>query len=216
MFKQGQSNGWSYFPTSTPSLKNGWAVFSPPTFSQETNKTTFPSQKWDIFQDSTGQSNQKTTISQPFLSVSQKTMANEKTSDDRDYLLEYILANQKNAKEPIPSTTVSSQSQLDTFKNLFTLPSPIISDNVTPASQLSDTFQTPRSSVQSRVFQTIQLFQTPASVQNDFVVKNGQLKAQDSQDDKIFMPLETSTMPSPLNTLKNGELVRTFKWFDKL
>lgn len=139
-------------------------------------------------------------------------MANEKTSDDRDYLLEYILANQKNAKEPIPSTSFSSsESQLDTFKNSFTLPSPIISDNVTPASQPSDTFQTPRSCVQSKVFQTIQL-----SVQNDFVMKNGQLKAQDSQDDKIFMPLEISTMPSPLNSLKNGELVRTFKWFDKL
>lgn len=201
----GQSNGWSHFPTpSTPAHENNWAVFPP----QETNQTTFPSQKWDIFQElypdriSTSHlSNQKTNIFQPFkeeTSVPQE-MAKANTSKDRDYLLKYLLANQKKDVQPVPSTTASNE--LDIFKDsLSFLPSPAI--NASPASHSSDVFQTPESREQSKVFQTIQLFQTPASAQND-----GQFKPQDCLADKMLMPLETSTLPSPLNAPGNGGMV---------
>ncbi|MCI4394903.1 hypothetical protein PGIGA_G00174190 [Pangasianodon gigas] len=235
MLRLGQSNVWSHLPTSsTPSLENDWAVFPPPTLSQETNQTTFPSQKWDIFQDSnssrissTGLSNQKTNIFQPFkeeTSVSQSMMDNEKTSNERDYLLEYILANQKNDVQPIPSTTASNH--LDVFEDSSTfLSSPVINVDIftnTAATPSNDIFQTPVSNVQNRVFQNIQLFQTPASVQNDnshlsdnSAVKNGQIKPQDGTFDKMFMPTElnhgilqeTSTLPSPLNAPTNGGLM---------
>lgn len=228
MLKHGQSNGWFHFSTSsTPSLENAWAVLPPPTLSQETKQTSSPSQKWDTFKDSysarissTGLSNQKTKMFQPFkeeTTVSQEMVAKGK-SDEKDYLLEYILANQKNDEESIPSTTASSQ--LDIFKDSFSfLPSLVISDDIptnTPASQSSDIFQTPESSVQSRVFQTTQLFHTLASVQNDnshssidSAVNNGQFKPQDSHVGKMSMPSETSTLPLPF-ARTNGGLVGTF------
>lgn len=103
------------------------------------------------------------------------------------------------------------------------LPSLVINDGIftnTPASQSSDIFQTPPSSVQSRVFQNIQFFQTPTSVQNanshlsdDSSVKNGEFKLQDSHVDKMLMPSETSTLPSPFNVSTNG-VVGTSEWFD--
>ncbi|MCJ8749109.1 hypothetical protein PDJAM_G00172490 [Pangasius djambal] len=235
MLRLGQSNVWSHLPTSsTPSLENDWAAFPPPTLSQETNQTTFPSQKWDIFQDSNssrlspaGLSNQKTNIFQPFkeeTSVSQSMVDNGKTSNERDYLLEYLLANTKNEEQPIPSTTASNQ--LDVFEDSSSfLSSPVINVDVftnAAATPSNDIFQTPVSHVQNRVFQNIQLFQTPASVQNDnshlsdnSAVNNGQIKPQDGTFDKMFMPTElnhgilqeTSTLPSPLNASTNGGLM---------
>lgn len=237
MLRHGQSNGWPHFPTSsTSSLENDCAVFPPPTLNQETNQATFHSQKWDIFQNSdsarispTGLSNQKTNIFETFkeeTSVSQRMVADEKTSEDKDYLLEYILANQKNDEEPIPSTTASSQPDVHENMSSF-LPAPVINDDIftnTTASQSSDIFQTPEFSAQSRVFQNIQLFQTLASVQNDnshlsdnSTVNNGPVKPQDIHFDKMLRPTElshrifqeTSTLPSPLNVSTNGELVGT-------
>lgn len=222
MLTNGQSNGTTHhFPTSsTPAHENGWAVFPPPTLSQETNQTTFPSQEWDIFQDSyhdrissSHLSHQKTNLFQPFkeeTSLLQES-TKENTAEERDYLLEYILANQKKDKEPVPTSTASDE--LNIFKDsLSFLPSPTIS--ASPASQSSIIFQTPESREQSKVFQTIQLFQTPASVQNNnshlsygFAVNNGQLKPQDSLADKMLMPSETATLPSPFNTPVNKGLV---------
>ncbi|XP_060772914.1 uncharacterized protein LOC132883379 isoform X3 [Neoarius graeffei] len=233
MLRHGQSNGWPYLPTSSaPSLENDCAVSPPPTLSQETNQATFHSQKWDIFQNSnsarispTGLSNQQTNIFELFkeeTNVSQRMVDDEKTSEDKDSLLERILANQKNDEEPIPSTTASSQ--LDVLKNMSSfLPTPVINDDMftnTAASQSSDIVQTPEFSAQSTVFQKTQLLQTPASLQNNnshlsdnSTVNNGLFKPQDIHFDKMFTPTkpshgmfqETSTLPSPLNVSTNGE-----------
>lgn len=154
-------------------------------------------------------------------------VANEKTSNERAYLLEYIQTNQKNDEQPIPSTTASNQ--LDIFEDLPSfLPSQVISDDIFPntaASQSFERYHTPESSVKNRVFQNIQLFETLASVQNDnshlsknFSMNNGQFKPQNSHVDKMFMPTdlsqgifqETSTLLSPLNASTNGGLVGTF------
>ncbi|KAK3507410.1 hypothetical protein QTP70_019647 [Hemibagrus guttatus] len=235
IFRHGQSNGWSHFPTSsTPSLENDWAVFPPPTLSQKTNQTTFLNQKWDIGQDSdsatmsaAGQSKQKSNICDPFkdeTSVSQRMVADEETSKKRDYLLEFILANQKNDEKSISSFTASNQMDVLEHSSSF-LPAPITTNDIftnNGASQSSDIFQTPESIVQNKVFQKIQLFQNPASAQNgnshlsdNFAVRNGQFKQQDSHFDKMILPTElskgifqeTSTMPSPLNASTNGDLM---------
>ncbi|XP_053475367.1 uncharacterized protein si:cabz01007807.1 isoform X2 [Ictalurus furcatus] len=233
ILRDGHINGWSS-TSSTPSLENDWAIFPPTNLSQETNQITFPNKKWDIFQDShsakispTGLSNQKANIFEPFkeeTSVFQRMVANEKTSNERVYLLEYIQTNQKNDEQPIPSTTASNQ--LDIFEDLPSfLPSQVISDDIFPntaASQSFERYHTPESSVKNRVFQNIQLFETLASVQNDnshlsknFSMNNGQFKPQNSHVDKMFMPTdlsqgifqETSTLPSPLNASTNGGLL---------
>ncbi|KAG7314085.1 hypothetical protein KOW79_022581 [Hemibagrus wyckioides] len=208
----GQSNGWSHFLTSsTPSLENDWAVFPPPTLSQKTNQTTFPNQKSDTGQDSNsatmsaaGLSKQKASIFEPFkeeTSITQRMEADVKTSEKRDYLLEYILANQKNDEESI---------------------SPFTPFNHMEAFRDSSSFQTPESIVQNRVFQKIQLFQNPASAQNgnshlsdNFAVHNGLFKPQDSHFDKIVQPTElsngifqeSSKMPSYLNASTNGDMM---------
>ncbi|KAF7686829.1 uncharacterized protein si:cabz01007807.1 [Silurus meridionalis] len=222
LLSNGQSNGWPHFLTSsTPSFKNDWAVFPPPNLSKDTNQTPF--QKWDSFQDSFSArispprtSNQMTNIFEPFkeeTSVSPRMPANEKTSDESDFFLEYMLANQKNDVESVSSTSASNH--LNLFEEKF-LPSPIIDDNIftnTASFQSSDIFQTPGSSMQNNP-----LDQTSASVQYDHsklsvnsAVNNGQFKPQDSDFDKLFMTTdmsnglsqETSTLPPFLNASKD-------------
>ncbi|KAI5616375.1 hypothetical protein C0J50_24066 [Silurus asotus] len=226
LLSNGQSNGWPHFSTSSaPSFKNDWSVFPPPNLSKDTNQTPF--QKWDSFKDSFSArispprtSHQMTNIFEPFkeeTSVSPRMPANEKPSDESDFLLEYMLANQKNDVESVSSTSASNH--LNLFEDKF-LPSPIIDDNIftnTASSQSSDIFQTPGSSMQNNP-----LDQTSASVQYDHsklsvnsAVNNGQFKPQDSHFDKLFMTTdmsnglsqETSTLPPFLNASKDVGLM---------
>lgn len=226
---------WSHFPTSsTTSLENDWAVFPPPTLSQKTNHTTFPNQRWDTGQVSHsattsagGLSEQKSNVFKPFkeeTSASQRMVADETTS--RDYFLEFIQANQKNDEKSISSSAASSHMEVSEDSSSF-LPATFITSDIftnTAASQSSDIFQAPESSVQNRVFQKIQLFQNPSSVQNGnsnlsdhFTVHNGQFKPQDSHFSKMVLSTdlshgifqETSTLPSHLNSPTNGDLVGT-------
>ncbi|XP_053335487.1 uncharacterized protein si:cabz01007807.1 isoform X3 [Clarias gariepinus] len=229
MSSHGQSNGWSRFPISpTTPLENDWAVFPPPTLALETNQTAFPSQKptshFARFSPSV-LSNQETNIFHPFkeeTGITQRMVANEKPSDKKDFLLEYILANQTNDEEPIPSTTASSQ--LNIFEDFPSfLPPPVINKDIftsTVPSQSNDIFQTPKSSVHNRVFQ---FNPTSASIQNDnfhlfdnSTGTNGQFKQQDSDTKRILMPAELSngifqetTLTSPFNASTNEELMFT-------
>ncbi|XP_060720303.1 uncharacterized protein si:cabz01007807.1 isoform X1 [Tachysurus vachellii] len=230
-----ESNVWSHFPTSsTTSLENDWAVFPPPTLSQKTNHTTFPNQTWDIGQvthsattSAGGLSEQKSNMFKPFkeeTSASQRMVADDTTSKERDYLLEFILANQKNDEKSISSSAASSHMEVSEDSSSF-LPAPCITSDIftnTAASQSSDIFHAPESSVQNRVFQKIQLFQNTTSVQNcnpnlsdNFTVHNGQFKPQDSHFSKMVLSTdlshgifqETSTLPSHLNSPTNGDLM---------
>ncbi|XP_047672487.1 uncharacterized protein si:cabz01007807.1 isoform X2 [Tachysurus fulvidraco] len=230
-----ESNMWSHFPTSsTTSLESDWAVFPPPTLSQKTNHTTFPNQRWDIGQVSHsattsagGLREQKSNIFKPFeeeTSACQRMVADETTSEERDYLLDFILANQKNDEKSISSSAASSHMEVSDDSSSF-LPATFITSDIftnTAASQSSDIFQAPESSVQNRVFQKIQLFQNPTSVQNgntnlsdNFTVHNGQFKPQDSHCSKMVLSTdlshgifqETSTLPSHLNSPTNGDLM---------
>ncbi|KAL7855396.1 hypothetical protein AOLI_G00190000 [Acnodon oligacanthus] len=228
-----QRNGWSWPPSSSaetlePSkgdfLQNDWAVFPPPASSQETKAT-------DMFQAAppswlsdlprTSPSNQKADVFQPFGSEEENPVSwrplgtNEseeltEPSNERDYLLEYILANQKNEDfQPAPSPTIETDGpDLSQNASRFFFP-PVANEDLfqtpdifsgTPTSASNDTFQPPLFSLDNRIFQSTP---TPTSVKadinafdplsDDYVANDDPFKPQESQFDKLFAtPVGTS------------------------
>ncbi|XP_017570761.1 uncharacterized protein si:cabz01007807.1 [Pygocentrus nattereri] len=250
LFSSGrQRNGWSWPPSSSavtlePSkgdfLQNDWAILPPSASSLETKPTDIfqaapPSWLSDLPQASP--SNQKADVFQPFGSKEENPVfgrplgTNEskeltEPSNERDYLLEYILANQMNEDfQPAPSPTVETDGP-DASQNVSRFfPPPVANEDLfqtpdifsgTPTSASNDNFPPPLSSLDNRVFQSTPFYPTPTSIKADinafdplsvdYVANGDPFKPQESQFDKLFAnPVGTSDGTS------TGLMTGTFK-----
>ncbi|KAL6466418.1 hypothetical protein MHYP_G00242220 [Metynnis hypsauchen] len=231
-----QRNGWSWPPSSSaetlePSkvdfLQNDWAVLPPSASSQETKATNIfqaPPPSWLSDLPRTSPSNQKADVFQPFGSEEENPVSwrplgtNEskeltEPSNERDYLLEYILANQMNEDfQPAPSPSIETDGP-DASQNMFRFfPPPVANEDLfqtpdifsgTPISAANDNFQPPLSSLDNGVFQSTPFYPTPTSIKADinvfdplsadYVANDNPFKPQESKFDKLFAnPVGTS------------------------
>lgn len=238
-------------------VQRDWAVFPPPASYHESKdlQVTFNNHTSDIFQATppswltdipqTGPSSQKEEILQRNKAKEEDTVfhsivasedkENAEPSDERDVLLECILANQKNDDCRSSPTTTSPGFSIFKDTSAF-LPPPIITKNSFSGSRTSvssDIFQTPLSRVENNTFPSTPLFQTPAYVpveikafdplSEDYVVK-----PRENPLDKLFAtpvgtnhnidgtPTEPRTTAfqdiSPVNASTDDGLVRTLNF----
>ncbi|XP_066518342.1 uncharacterized protein [Hoplias malabaricus] len=207
------------------SLPLNTSVFPPPDSSLQINRAqlTFPSHSFDAFQatptswltelSQTGLSNQKTDNLQPYESKKENadllravTSENEGCSEpsgERDYLLEYILAHQRNDdSQPLPFPAVEpngAEAFQDPFPPVFN--ADVFSD--TPLSASGDIFHTPVSGL----FQSTPLYQNSTSTttdikvfdpfSDDYTEKDGLFKEQKVQSDGQFTASVNTSRDGP-------------------
>ncbi|XP_066518195.1 uncharacterized protein [Hoplias malabaricus] len=226
-----QSNGFFWPSTSSAEtfecdyLQNDWAVFPPPDSSLQINRAelTFPSHSFDAFQatptswltelSQTGLSNQKTDNLQPYEAKMENadllravTSENEGCSEpsgERDYLLEYVLAHQRNDdSQPLPFPAVEpngAEAFQDPFPPVFN--ADVFSDTGVSAS--GDIFHTPVSGL----FQSTPLCQNSTSTttdikvfdpfSDDYIEKDGLFKEQKVQSDGQFTASVNTSRDGP-------------------
>ncbi|XP_049328077.1 uncharacterized protein si:cabz01007807.1 isoform X1 [Astyanax mexicanus] len=138
---------------------------TPPSWLSDVPKIEPANHTEDIFQSSTA--NEKNGVS--------KSMVAKEASNERDYLLEYILANQKHEDpQPSPPSTVASDGSSSFF------PPPVITED--------SIFSTPFSTAENGIFQSTPLFQTPTfdPFSDDPAVNGDLFKPQKSPFDDLF------------------------------